>query len=148
MSVLSDLLRSSNFEAPGEVRKDLASGQVDKRLVALLAALAERHAVRVSVVKTGHPMGSHSPAGRENDHFFFRAADITAIDGVSIGVRPTASGAVAVGTYLMALEGEARPTRVMGPSQWLEALGSGDRGGFREDEFACRIHADHLHLGF
>ena len=143
-----DLVNASNLDAPDVVRAELASGRVDERLVAVLAALTARHSIRVSVIKTGHPMGSQSPAGRENDHYFFRAADITAMDGVAIGKDPEAAVIVEVGRYLMSLKGNARPARVMGPARWLAALGDGNRTGFRDDAFAVQIHADHLHIGF
>lgn len=138
----------ANVDAPAAVHEDIGSGCLDERLVAVLAALTEHHVVRVSVIKTGHRMGSHSPAGRENDHFFYRAADITAVDSVEIATDPDAAAVVEVGRYLMSLQGNARPARVMGPAAWLAALGDGDRRGFREDEFATSIHADHLHIGF
>lgn len=144
----ADLVIASNLDAPDAVRADLASGRVDERLVAILAALLAGHSIRVPVIKSGHPMGSHSPAGRENDHFFFRAADITAVHGVAISEDPEAPATIEVGRYLMSLEGDARPARVMGPARWLAALGDGDRRGFRDDPFALEIHADHLHIGF
>jgi len=47
----------------------------------------------------------------------------------------------------MSLEGDQRAARVMGPAAWHRALGAGDRTGFRDDDFANQIHADHLHIG-
>lgn len=142
-----ELLNCANLSAPEPVRLDLASGRVDPRLLALLSSLLQRHALELSVIKTGHPMGPMSPAGRENDHLFFRAADIVAVDGLAIATSPVAEGVVDVGRYLMSVRGDARASRVMGPQEWLAALGAGDRSGFRDD-FATRIHSDHLHIGF
>lgn len=142
------LLASPNLEASDTARLDLESGLVDRRLVALLAALAGRHRLRVSTIKTGHPLGPRSPAGRENDHFFYRAADITDVDGLGVEADPTSDPLVELGRSLMALRGPARPARVMGPAAWHAALGEGDRSGFRDDAFAASIHSDHLHIGF
>jgi hypothetical protein len=74
--------------------------------------------------------------------------DIVAIDGVAVADAPAAPVLVEVGRFLMSRTGDARPARVMGPAEWLQALGPGDRSGFRDDEFATQIHRDHLHIGF
>ncbi len=142
------LLQSENLEASNAARADLVSGRVDTRLVLLLSRLTQHHQIGVATIKTGHPMGPRSPAGRENDHYFYRAADITEVDGHPVGSDPTSDGIVNVGRMLMELRGDARPARVMGPVEWQGALGSGDRTGFRDDEFANEIHRDHVHLGF
>ena len=142
------LLGSPNLAISDAARADLASGRVDQRLVSLLSRLTQHHEIRVTTIKTGHPMGYRSPGGRENDHYFYRAADITDVDGSPLESEPASDGAVAVGRLLMELTGDARPARVMGPVEWHDALGSGDRTGFRDDDFANEIHRDHLHIGF
>lgn len=145
---LTALLNSANLDASEAARADLESGRVHAPLVALLARLIERHQIRVSTIKTGHPMGPLSPGGRENDHYFYRAVDITAVDGVSVADDSTSAGVLTVGQILTELRGADRPARVMGPTEWQRALGSGDRTGFRSDDFANAIHRDHLHIGF
>ena len=145
---MPDVLDSRRLEAGAAVRADLRSGKVDARLVELLASLLERHSLAISMIKSGHPMGPTSPAGRENDHFFFRAADIVGVDGVLFADDPVSPGAIALGRHLLRLEGDRRPARVMGPAAWLASLGDGDRAGFRDDEFATEIHRDHVHIGF
>lgn len=145
---LRALLDSDNLKASQAARADLESGRVDQRLVSLLARLARQHQIRVTTIKTGHPMAERSPAGRENDHYFYRAADITEVDGCSVASDPTSASLRHVGQTLMQLSGTARPARVMGPDEWQRTLGSGARTGFRNDEFATSIHRDHLHIGF
>jgi hypothetical protein len=145
---LEEILRSPNLEASEAALADLRSGSVDERLVALLRSLIESHGLRVPTIKTGHAMGPTSPGGRQNDHYFYLALDITAVDGVLVRDAPTAPATVALGRKLLGLRGEARPARVMGPAEWLAALGPGDHTGFRDDEFATKIHRDHLHIGF
>lgn len=148
LSAVEELLRCASLEASERARADLASGRVDRRVVSLLANLTSVFRIRVSVIKTGHPMGPLSPAGRENDHYFFRAFDITDVDGAAIAEAPTAPATVSLGNHLIGLDGDARPTRVMGPAAWLDALERGDRAGFRDDAHATAIHADHVHIGF
>lgn len=127
---------------------DWDSGLVDGRLVKLLVRLAHEYEVRVRLIKTGHPMGPRSPAGRENDHFFCRAADIDAVNGLPVEAAPASPALVAVGHLLMGLTSPLRPARVMGPADWHTALGEGDRSGFRTDTFANDVHHDHLHVGY
>lgn len=143
-----DLLATPNLELSAGARTDLASGLVHPPLVSLLAHLAEGRRIRISMIKTGHPLGARTPGGKENDHFFYRAADLTHVGGIAVLAEPTAAGLVAIGRLLMSTEAPLRPARVMGPEAWQRALGPGDRTGFRSDEFANRVHADHLHLGF
>lgn len=144
----SDLLTKPTVELSDAARTDVASGLVHAPLVWLLLHLAEEHRIRISLIKTAHPLGPRTPGGKENDHFFYRAVDITHVDGPAVLNQPTAAGLVAIGRLLIAAELPMRPARVMGPEPWQRALGPGDRTGFRSDEFANRIHADHLHLGF
>jgi hypothetical protein len=47
----------------------------------------------------------------------------------------------------MSLPPERRARLVMGPAEWHRALQSDDFPGFRNDEMANQIHADHLHIG-
>ena len=68
---------------------DVAHGVADRRLVALLAWIAQRHRIVVSVIKTGHPRfvtGTH----KVSNHWYGRAATISEVDG-----RPVARGSAA-----------------------------------------------------
>lgn len=99
------------------------------------------------LIKTSHPMGPVSPGGVGNSHHFYRAVDIGEVDGAAVVDRPIADAVLALGRTLMRLT-DGRSDSVMGPAEWLAALGPGDRIGFRDDEHAVRSHTDHLHLGF
>jgi hypothetical protein len=140
------LLCSPQLTASPAARSDLESGLVSPALVSLLASAAERFAFQVRTIKSGHPMGPVSPAGKPNSHYFYCAADIHAVDGQDVGTRPIPEPVVLFGRWLMSLDPPLRPCTVMGPGAWHAALGPGDRRGFRGDEFANRIHGDHLHL--
>ena len=143
-----ELLASPNYNASAHARCDLESGLVDARLVETLLALVRAHRISVSLIKTGHPMGAVTPSGRPNDHFYYRATDVTAVDGRDIGDDPIAAAAIDVGRILHALPIETRPDRIMGPDAWQRALGYSREDGFISDPFHNEIHADHLHLGF
>jgi len=144
--ILNELLASPRLVASGTARSDLESGQVSPDLVGLLAAAVARNRIDVRLIKSGHPMGPLSPAGRVNAHYFYRAADIYAIDGHAVAARPVHKQIVDFGHWLMSLPDGRRASLVMGPDPWHAALDMGDRRGFRSDEFANRIHHDHLHL--
>jgi len=92
-------------------------------------------------------MGPTSPSGRDNGHYFYRAADIYAVDGHPAAERPIHGLVVAAGQWPMALPADVRAREVTGPGVWHAALGPGDRSGFRDDTFANLVHDDHLYIG-
>lgn len=143
---VSSLVNHAKLQLTVDARADLESGLVDERLVHILRSLLDRHRLSVRLIKTGHPMGPTSPAGVPNAHYDFRAMDIDAVDGLRVADNPTAPALISVGRILMRLRGAARPTSVMGPAPWHEALGPGDRVGFRRDDYATGVHHDHLHI--
>ena len=106
----------------------------------------KRYALEIRTIKSGHPMGPLSPAGRLNSHYFYCAADIYAVDGHAVATRPIPESLVGFGRWLMSLPDDRRAACVMGPQAWHSVLDPGDRRGFRDDEFANRIHDDHLHV--
>ena len=99
---------------------DIAHHVADTRLVALLAWIAQRHGIVVTVIKTGHARyvaGTH----KESNHWYGRAATISEVDG-----RPVSPGSQAAaalwnelhdgargrsGPTRSALRGRARPIR-------------------------------------
>jgi hypothetical protein len=83
-----------------------------------------------------------------NTHFFYRAADITAVDDKRIGDTPASPDVVDVGRILRELPRGHRPDRIMGPASWHHALGYPRSAGFLNTPFHNEIHADHLHIGF
>jgi hypothetical protein len=142
------LLSSLDCYASEDARVDLERGHVDDRLVDALLALIWGHEIAISVIKTGHPLGPAAPSGRENDHFFYRAADIVAVDGRPVADDPVSPGLLDVGRLLHALPPGIRPHRIFGPARWHQALGHSPADGFISDPFHDDIHADHLHLGY
>ncbi|MDQ2714072.1 MAG: hypothetical protein M3Z08_04120 [Chloroflexota bacterium] len=145
---VEQLLAIPAFKPSSQARADLESGNTDARLVSVLLTLAQKHALEVSTIKTGHPLGPKTPGGFVNSHYYYRAADITAIDGKSIAGHETDSDIVDVGRMLRNLLPQDRPDHIFGPEAWQAALGYASTAGFRSDPFHNQIHADHLHLSF
>ena len=116
-------------------RDDLALGLIDDRIVAVLAGLAERHTIGVSVLRSGH---SRYVAGTSSvsNHWCGQGADIWMVDGTA--VTPNSTAAYDAAVYLSLLPPPLRASEVGTPWPAL----SGD--GF----FSDGAHQDHVHVGF
>ena len=91
---------------------DLAHGVADRRLVRLLAWIAQRHQIVVTVIKTGHPRfvtGSH----KVSNHWYGRAATIDEVDGQAVG--PDSAAAAALWDQLQAAPKALRPDEIGAP---------------------------------
>jgi hypothetical protein len=71
-------------------RRDVAAGRVHPRLLALLAALAERRTITVSVIDTGHGFYVRGTT-RMSLHAVGRAADISVVDGEPVSAANAAA---------------------------------------------------------
>jgi hypothetical protein len=113
---------------------DLASGRLDLRVQALLAALAERHRIRISCLHAGH---SNYVKGtrRVSNHFVWRAMDLDRVDGQP--VSPTSHAARELVAWLDRLDGPLRPSEVGSP------FPLGHRPYFSDDG-----HQRHIHIGY
>ena len=117
-------------------RADIESGRIDRRILALLAFLAESGMnPTVTSLQCGH--GYYTASGNVSHHTTGTAVDIAAINGVPIlghqepgGVTDQAVRAI------MRLQG------AMAPSQIISLL---DLGGAT---FAMGDHHDHIHVGY
>lgn len=127
---------------------DLDHPDIDPRIVRLLEFLLEHHDLNVRMVRTGHPLGATTPNGRENDHWYFRAIDIDAVDGCAVIDRPIGEAVVRLGRRLVDLPDDLRPASALGPDVWHAALGGGAVTGFRDEPTVNARHHDHLHLGY
>ena len=54
---------------------------IDPRVIALIAAISQEHKIMISSLRSDHSMNTVS--GNVSNHYFGRAVDIAAIDGVS-----------------------------------------------------------------
>jgi hypothetical protein len=113
---------------------DYAAPELDRRVQALLVAVAAHHRVRVSCLRTGH---SWFVAGttRVSNHSVWRAVDVDQVDGQPVSPANTAARQLAL--WIGQGRAGAQPSEVgspwdFGPRPWFTDSG----------------HQDHLHVGF
>ena len=117
-------------------RDDIRSGQIDRRVLATLAYLAESGLrPTVTSLRCGH--GFYTSSGNVSEHSSGNAVDIAAVNGIPI-LGHQDSGGITEQTVrrLMLLQG------TIAPHQVISLL---DLGG---PTFAMADHADHIHVGF
>ena len=117
-------------------RDDIRSGQVDRRVLATLAYLAES-GLRPSVtsLKCGH--GFYTSSGNVSHHSSGNAVDIAEINGVPILGHQEPGGVTEQSVRrLMALQGTVAPAQIIS----LFEIGGAT--------FAMADHHDHIHVGF
>jgi hypothetical protein len=113
---------------------DLASGRLDLRVQSLLVALAQRFALRISCLHSGHTRYVKGTT-RVSNHTVWRAVDIDRVDGQPVG--PTSPAARALVGWLDGLAGPLRPAEVGSP------FGLGHRPYFTNED-----HQHHIHIGY
>jgi hypothetical protein len=130
----ADLLRNPRVILTSRARGDLEAGIVDQRLVSLLAWIAGRHTISVTVFKTGH--SKYTRSGRVSYHFYGRAADIFFVDGLR--VSSTSNAARRLVMEIASVSGSFRPDELGHP---FGAIGF--PGAFTDAD-----HAGHIHVAF
>jgi Transglycosylase SLT domain len=117
-------------------RSDIESGQIDRRVLAVMEYLAERgYRLTITSLKCGHSF--YTTSGNVSAHSSGNAVDIAQVNGISIlGNQGPGSIAEAVIRDLLKLQGSMRPAQVIS----LMDLG--------EPTFAMGDHADHIHVGY
>jgi hypothetical protein len=113
---------------------DLASGRLDLRVQSLLAALADRYAIRISCLHSGHSRFVKGTT-RVSNHAVWRAVDIDRVDGQPVSRHSTAARSLL--GWLDRLDGPLRPAEVGSP------FPIGHRPYFSDDG-----HAEHIHIGY
>jgi hypothetical protein len=117
-------------------RSDIQSGQIDRRVLASLAYLAESGLrPTVTSLKSGHSYLTAS--GNVSHHSSGNAADVAQVNGVPILGHQEPGGVTDQAVRrLMRLQGTMRP------SQIISLLDYG------QNTMAIADHADHIHIGF
>jgi Transglycosylase SLT domain len=117
-------------------RQDIASGQIDRRTLAMLEYLVARgYRLTVTSLKCGHSYLTAS--GNVSAHSYGAAVDIAAVNGIPVlGNQGPGSITDAVLRDLMLLQGTMRPAQLIS----LMDLGP--------PTFALSDHADHIHVGY
>ena len=131
------VLSDERIEVGGCQREDIRSGQVDRRVLASLAFLAESGLrPTVSSLKCGR-VGVPTSSGNVSHHSSGNAVDISMINRVPILGHQEPGGVTEQSVRrLLALQG------TVAPDQIISLL---DMGG---STFAMGDHADHIHIGF
>ena len=117
-------------------RDDIRSGQIDRRILATLAYLAES-GLRpgVTSLKCGH--GFYTSSGNVSHHSSGNAVDIATVNGIPILGHQEAGGITEQTVRrIMQLQGTMAPAQIIS----LFEIGGAT--------FAMSDHADHIHVGF
>ena len=117
-------------------RDDIRSGQVDRRVLATLAYLAESGLKPgVTSLKCGH--GVYTSSGNVSHHSSGNAVDIATVNGIPILGHQEPGGVTEQAVRrLMQLQGTMAPAQIIS----LFEIGGAT--------FAMGDHADHIHVGF
>ena len=115
---------------------DLQQGLIDPRVMMLIAAISQNHQITISSLRSDHSMNTTS--GNVSNHFYGRAVDIAAIDGVSCTVVTTDGPCGRMARALALLPPGQRPTELI---FCFDPDGPGPA-------FAAADHCDHIHAGY
>jgi hypothetical protein len=116
--------------------RDLTTGAVDPRIVGLIGAITQDHQLTISSLRSDHSM--YTAEGGVSNHYYGRAVDIAAIDGVSCTDTSPAAPCAELATTLAYLPEPAHPTELI---YCFDVDGPGAA-------FARADHCDHVHAGY
>jgi hypothetical protein len=117
-------------------REDLEAGRIDPRIVGLLGAITQGHQLVISSLRSDHSM--YTASGGVSNHYYGRAMDIAAVDGVSCTDTGPTAPCAELGRTLAALPAPALPTELI---YCFDLDGPGPA-------FARSDHCDHIHAGY
>jgi murein DD-endopeptidase MepM/ murein hydrolase activator NlpD len=131
------VLHDKNLSIYGCGRRDVASGKIDRRVLALLEYLVSKgFRLTISSLECGH--GTLTSSGNVSEHSSGDAVDIAAIDGVPVtGHQGPGTLADALIKTVLRLQGTMHPHQVIS----LENLPG-------ETSLALPDHYDHVHIGY
>jgi hypothetical protein len=116
---------------------DLQRGAVDPRIIGLIGAISQEHEILISSLRSDHD--KHTAGGNISNHYFGRAVDIAAIDGVPCTITDLNGPCGIIARSLAALPPGQKPT---------ELIYCFDPDGPAPEGFAAADHCDHIHVGF
>ncbi len=137
---IAAVLNNPRLVIYAEGRADIATGQIDARVLQLLQTLSQRYTLHVSSLRTGHSRcvgGGDYPGCSVSNHWHGRAADIFRINGRA--VNATNPDARAIVAWLASLQGALRPDEVGSPFAEFESLSG---------HFSDSAHKFHVHVGW
>jgi membrane-bound lytic murein transglycosylase B len=115
---------------------DITSGALDPRIIALIAAITQEHQLTISALRSDH--SEYTVEGNVSNHYFGRAVDIAAVDGVSCTDTAVDAPCAELGRTLAYLPAPAHPTELI---YCFDLDGPGPA-------FARSDHCDHVHAGY
>ncbi len=117
---------------------DIQSGAIDPRIINLLGAISQQHTVTISALRSDHP--KYTTGGNVSNHYYGRAMDIAAIDGVSCTNVSPDGPCGTIARQLGALPAGQEPTELI---YCWDPDGPANPNGFAQAD-----HCDHIHVGF
>jgi hypothetical protein len=127
----------SNLTLSNELElRDLTTGAIDPRIVGLIGAITQEHQLTISALRSDH--SEYTASGSVSNHFFGRAMDIAAVDGVSCTDTAVDAPCANLARTLAYLPAPAHPTELI---YCFDVDGPGPA-------FALPDHCDHVHVGF
>jgi membrane-bound lytic murein transglycosylase B len=115
---------------------DITAGALDPRILALIGAITQQHQLTISSLRSDH--SEYTVEGNVSNHFYGRAVDIAAVDGVSCTDTAVDAPCAQLGQTLAYLPAPAHPTELI---YCFDLDGPGPA-------FARSDHCDHVHAGY
>jgi hypothetical protein len=117
---------------------DIQSGAIDPRILGILGAISQQHTIRISALRSDH--SKFASSGNVSNHYYGRAMDIAAIDGVSCTDVSPDGPCGTIARQLGALPPGQEPTELI---YCWDPDGPSNPNGFAQAD-----HCDHVHVGF
>ncbi len=127
----SNLTLSNDLEL-----RDITTGSLDPRIVGLIGAITQEHQLTISSLRSDH--SQYTVEGNVSNHYFGRAMDIAAVDGVSCTDTAVDAPCAELGRTLAYLPAPGHPTELI---YCFDLDGPGPA-------FARSDHCDHVHAGY
>jgi membrane-bound lytic murein transglycosylase B len=116
--------------------RDITTGALDPRIVALIGAITQQHQLTISALRSDH--SEYTTEGNVSNHYYGRAMDIAAVDGVSCTDTAVNAPCAELARTLAYLPAPAHPTELI---YCFDVDGPGPA-------FARSDHCDHVHAGY
>jgi hypothetical protein len=117
---------------------DIQSGAIDPRILGILGAISQQHTIRISALRSDH--SKFTSSGNVSNHYYGRAMDIAAIDGVPCTDVSVDGPCGTIARQIGALPAGQEPTELI---YCWDPDGPANPNGFAQAD-----HCDHVHVGF
>jgi murein DD-endopeptidase MepM/ murein hydrolase activator NlpD len=138
-TLVQRVLADRRIDIYGCGRHDIATGQIDRRVLATLEYLASSGLKpTISALKCGH--GLMTASGNVSEHSTGTAVDIAAINGIVITPSTQGPGSITDLTIqrLLTLQGTMKPHQIISLMTFKDA----------DNTLAMADHDDHIHVGW